>query len=134
MSFGLLGVVSLKKLPHKIWQKHFSVMTTRSSYFIVIFKSRIIRDRIIACVSRRRGNLISTCCNFFYLANETRYINSDINLGSSSFFNQNQNFAKSNFWNGSQLQVLCRDVEYFSYHRMVSLAVNMPISNFSFCQ
>ena len=38
------------------------------------------------------------------------------------------------FWNGSQLPVLCRDVEYLSYHRMVSLAVNMPISYFSFCQ
>ena len=29
------------------------------------------------------------------------------------------------FWNGSQLPVLSRDVEYFSYHRMVSLAVNI---------
>ena len=30
--------------------------------------------------------------------------------------------------------LLSRDVEYFSYHRMVSLDVNMPISYFSFCQ
>ena len=29
------------------------------------------------------------------------------------------------FWNGSQLPVLCRYVGYFSYHRMVSLAVNI---------
>ena len=29
------------------------------------------------------------------------------------------------FWNGSQLPVLSRDVECFSYHRMVSLAVNI---------
>ena len=33
-------------------------------------------------------------------------------------------------WNGSQLPVLSRDVEYLSYHRMVGLAVNMPISYF----